>query len=207
MKEIFQECINRLKLNRNDVFEELMIRIKDIIVTDDIEIKLRKMEKEKVLLQSKNEKLLDTFLDQFISKEVFKEKSEEFKNRLEVLDEEIAKLSNRGEFMIMIRKRLNEMEEYIQQRNSLNEFDEELFSQLVKCIIVGENRENGFMPYVLNFVFDSQFKYSKMFKEANNSTINKTHTLLEFDYEYHEKVRNKDVKVNFEVWYYVNISD
>lgn len=207
VKEIFQECINRLKLNRNDVFEELMIRIKDIIVTDDIEIKLRKMEKEKTLLQSKSEKLLDTFLDQFISKEVFKEKSQEFKNRLEILDEEITKLSNRGEFMITIRKRLNEMKEYIQQRNSLNEFDEELFNQLVKCIIVGKNRENGFMPYVLDFVFDSQFKFSKIFKDANKSSINKKHTLLEFEYEYHEKVINKEVKVNIEVIISVDFED
>ena len=43
------------------------------------------------------------------------------------------------------------MKEYIQQRNSLNEFDEELFNQLVKCIIVGKNRENGFYAICVGF--------------------------------------------------------
>lgn len=107
-------------------------------------------------LENKRDKIVDMKIDGTIEEDVYKVKYTEFENKIRELNKKLESLAMINQEKDEIKRRVIEFKRLLERKESVTEFDENIFKCLIDRVIVGEIDEEGNTnPYVLNFVFKS----------------------------------------------------
>ena len=82
-------------------------------------------------------------LDDFSNKEAYKDKEQEISERLKFITSEIQNYEDLEKENKSFAKKLKEIDRILSEPITINEFDREIFENIVGRIIVGEKDENG----------------------------------------------------------------
>lgn len=151
IKSLFVSLFNSfLNHSRND---DLIKKIKDVIVNDNSEEKIKKIEKKIENTKDKLSKLIDLNISVGLSHDVFVEKNRELNQELLKLEKEKNEISNSKFYIKKEEKRLKEIIKELDKTTTIYKFDEEIFKKLVSKIIIGDYDENNnYNPNVVKFV-------------------------------------------------------
>lgn len=159
---MFIEIYNSLMTNKHKTKELLNESIKDTIKRTDYKNEIKKLKKEKEVVEEKLSHIVDMLLGDYKSKELYLKKQFELQNKLD----EIIGALNRYEQLqnnnIDYSNNLKKIEEVFSTYNKLEKFDRNTFDSIVDKIIIGETDENGnFNPNIIRFVlrFKSEYIY------------------------------------------------
>ena len=165
IEEAFIESYRMLCTDNKDVLDEFLKRVEKSLNEDTVKEKLRSLQASERKIVAKRKKLLDSYLDGTVSKEVYEDadidcekKLTEVRAQIDVMD---AKLNDEKS----IKQRVDEFRKALSQNQVLEEFDRGIFESIVEKVIVGGYDEEGKKdPYRVTFIYKTGFKNS-----VNNS--------------------------------------
>lgn len=165
IEEAFIESYRMLCTDNKDVLDEFLKRVEKSLNEDSVKEKLRSLQASERKVVAKRKKLLDSYLDGTVSKEVYEDadidcekKLTEVRAQIDVMD---AKLNDEKS----IKQRVDEFRKALSQNQVLEEFDRGIFESIVEKVIVGGYDEEGKKdPYRVTFIYKTGFKNS-----VNNS--------------------------------------
>ena len=154
LKEMFVKVYNSIIEKKHKTREKLINAIKETLASEDNNIELNKLHNEKQTLQKRLSNLIDLKLDDIENKDIYIEKEKEINNRIKVLNEQIERLEYRNKQNKDISTQLKSIEKIIyEEEQSIKEFDDIKFENLVEKIIIGEKDINGNVnPNIVRFV-------------------------------------------------------
>ena len=165
IEEAFIESYRMLCTDNKDVLDEFLKRVEKSLNEDTVKEKLRSLQASERKIVAKRKKLLDSYLDGTVSKEVYEDadidcekKLTEVRAQIDVMD---AKLNDEKS----IKQRVDEFRKALSQNQVREEFDRGIFESIVEKVIVGGYDEEGKKdPYRVTFIYKTGFKNS-----VNNS--------------------------------------
>ena len=154
LKEMFVKVYNSIIEKKHKTRDKLINAIKETLASEDNNIELNKLHNEKQTLQKRLSNLIDLKLDDIENKDIYIEKEKEINNRIKVLNEQIERLEYRNKQNKDISIQLKSIEKIIyEEEQSIKEFDDIKFENLVEKIIIGEKDINGNVnPNIVRFV-------------------------------------------------------
>ena len=176
LESMFIEIYNSLMTNKHKTKELLNESIKDTIKRTDYKNEIKKLKKEKEVVEEKLSHIVDMLLGDYKSKELYLKKQFELQNKLD----EIIGALNRYEQLqnnnIDYSNNLKKIEEVFSTYNKLEKFDRNTFDSIVDKIIIGETDENGnFNPNIIRFVL--RFKSEYIYDLTDMNELNKNVSL------------------------------
>ena len=160
LKEMFVQIYNSIIKRKHKTKDKLLKAIKDTLDEDDSSIKLDKLLKDRANLEKRLSNLIDMKLDDYENKNAYISKEKEINTELKRINEEISNYEDIKNTNKNIQKQMTKIEKIFEQAINVNEFDENIFENLVEKIIVGEKDENGNInPKVVRFILKIGTEY------------------------------------------------
>ena len=198
LEEMFVELYNKLNEERTTNNINLFNAIKKMIEEQGYEKDLKKLQEENEKLNGRLSSLVDMKLDKIIDNDTYVSKEKELLTKIDEINKKIKKYNNEIINKEKQEKRLNKIQEIINNTPRLETFNEDCFKNMVDKIIVGEIDENGNKnPNVIKFILktgkDYNFlidnKKSMSFRKENKSIYNRAIRI--YNYE-----NNQDIEVS-----------
>ena len=188
IKEAFIDSYQLLTSNVKFKMADFMNLMRNSSNNANTAKELESLNKRHKELVAKKDKLLDFLIEDKITQDVYDEKMEKFKHKLEIIEHRQEQLKLIAEDKNGIEEGLKKIQNILETNNILNEFDQEVFDALVDHIVVGGYDENGNMnPYIIRFILKREFNLrprDEIPKEliiANNKLdLNANNVILDF---------------------------
>lgn len=188
IKEAFIDSYQLLTSNVKFKMADFMNLMRNSSNNANTAKELESLNKRHKELVAKKDKLLDFLIEYKITQDVYDEKMEKFKHKLEIIEHRQEQLKLIAEDKNGIEEGLKKIQNILETNNILNEFDQEVFDALVDHIVVGGYDENGNMnPYIIRFILKREFNLrprDEIPKEliiANNKLdLNANNVILDF---------------------------
>lgn len=188
IKEAFIDSYQLLTSNVKFKMEDFMNLMRNSSNNANTAKELESLNKQHKELVAKKDKLLDFLIEDKITQDVYDEKMEKFKHKLEIIEHRQEQLKLIAEDKNGIEEGLKKIQNILETNNILNEFDQEVFDALVDYIVVGGYDENGNRnPYIIRFILKREFnlrprdEISKELIIANNKLdLNANNVILDF---------------------------
>ncbi len=170
----FLEAFSLLAGNFEDVLDVVMNYVEETANNDEDVRKLKQIEKDISVLESRKSRMTDMLIDGTLAKEAYDDKLTEVMRKLHIcmekrilLQESIGKQKDVG-------KRMSDLRETLKQEDILDEFDRVVFESIIDKVYVGGYDEDGNPdPYKLTFVLkgnqSSTIPNAKESMKAKNS--------------------------------------
>lgn len=156
IRSCFMEAYTLLTKDNGIVIEDFMQKLKEAIKDKSPSIMKNKYIKQIDSLRKKMSKLVDIYVEEKVSKEVFKKKHMELQNQIDMIEEKTRQLGSYELDSTQIDLSIDKIKYEIQARENSSEaklFDEEVFKGLVDYAIIGAYNEIGQKePYVIRFI-------------------------------------------------------
>lgn len=162
LKEMFIQIYNHIIEKKHKTKDKLLNAIKDTLNNNDNKIKLDKLNKQKETLQKRLSNLLDMKLDDYENKGLYDDKENEIRDNLKQVMNQIQEIEIINTNNKNISKQLEVVEEILNTKKTIEDFDRETFENLVEKIIVGEkDSEGNVIPNIVYFVLKvgTEYKY------------------------------------------------
>ena len=153
IENAFLDAFRLLADNFDDVLDSVLSTIENVL-KDDTELKrVKQLEKDINIIESKKSRLTDLLIDGKIEQEDYDEKKLSFQRKLHQMTEEKVYLEENIGQQKNISKRMDQLRKTLENEDILDEFDRIVFESIVEKVIVGGYDENGNpSPYKLTFV-------------------------------------------------------
>lgn len=172
LQEIFVYIYNKLIEKKHKTKEQLFEIIKDTLVNGSADEILKRLIFEKEKLEKRLSHLIDLKLDDYNNAYIYEQKEKEINASLKEINEKIQHYSKNNKDNKKLESRLAKIESIINQNTTITEFDEELFKELVKKIIIGEYDDSGnFNQNVIKFVLNIDNEYSFEIKKNEKNRV------------------------------------
>ena len=172
----FLNVFHQLAENFDDVLESVLATVENVI-RDDADLKrVKQIDREISLIESRKSKLTDLLIDGTITKEDYDVKLTEFTRKLNKYTGEKTYLSQGVDWQKSISKRMQELRQTLETQEPLDVFDRIVFESIVEKVIVGGYDSDGNpAPYNLTFVLKSDQSISteynrERYKEKQKET-------------------------------------
>ncbi len=142
LKTMFIEIYNFIVKKNHKTKDKLLKAIKDTLKEEDSTKKLNQLKLEKEKLEKRLSNLIDMKLDDFENKDAYLSKEKEINKKIGMLKNEIKEYESLKTLNNNIQKQISTIESVLNSPNTINEFDENIFNNLVEKIIVGEKCED-----------------------------------------------------------------
>lgn len=171
LNQMFVNLFNYISLNYNASDETLLKKIETAIYNNNGISETKKLEDELEKVKKKLLHLIDLKLEDEENKDLYIEKEEELKNKLNAIKEKI-EVNNK---IIQDKKdtqdRINKIKDVLKETKPLKEFNSDIFEKLIEKIIVGEIKEDGTKDYdVVRFVLKTG-NMAKFYKNRNENNL------------------------------------
>lgn len=152
----FLDVFHQLAENFDDVLESVLATVENVI-RDDADLKrVKQIDREISLIESRKSKLTDLLIDGTITKEDYDVKLTELTRKLNKYTGEKNYLSQGVDWQKSISKRMQELRQTLETQEPLDVFDRIVFESIVEKVIVGGYDSDGNpAPYNLTFVLKS----------------------------------------------------
>lgn len=152
----FLDVFHQLAENFDDVLESVLATV-ETVIRDDADLKrVKQIDREISLIESRKSKLTDLLIDGTITKEDYDVKLTELTRKLNKYTGEKNYLSQGVDWQKSISKRMQELRQTLETQEPLDVFDRIVFESIVEKVIVGGYDSNGNpAPYNLTFVLKS----------------------------------------------------
>ena len=164
LEGVFIELYNSIVKNKYMTRKKLLDAVKETIVENNYQEQINKLKQDEEKIKNRLSNLVDLRLDGTIDKEMYKIKENE-------LNEKLSNISkNKNELITLnyknnnISDKLKEIEKIVLAPNTLNEFDRDVFDNIVDKIVIGEVTENDEkLPNVIRFILKTDEEYDMTF--------------------------------------------
>lgn len=174
LEEAFVESYNKLCDNNQDVLEDFLKRIKVILKDENNEDIINQINAKIQKIKTKRNKLVDSYLDGIIPKDIYEKKERLLKNTLSKEQNELKYFKKQINSESSISDRIEEFRKSLTGNPVLKEFDRFVFESIVEKVIVGGFDENGNEdPYKITFVYKTGIKHE--IKEAKKNLMTKVY--------------------------------
>ena len=153
LEDIFIKVYNKLFENKDKYINTFIKKI-DEVINENNNFNSDKIKEDILNLQSRLSNLIDLKLDNKITQEILNNKEIEITNKIKELENKLAdnkdlELSRKEKF-----EQINNITKMLKKYKGLNRFNEEIFTNLVDRIIIGEKLNNGKENlYKIKFIF------------------------------------------------------
>ena len=137
IKEAFIDSYQLLTSNVKFKMADFMNLMRNSSNNANTAKELESLNKRHKELVAKKDKLLDFLIEDKITQDVYDEKMEKFKHKLEIIEHRQEQLKLIAEDKNGIEEGLKKIQNILETNNILNEFDQEVFDALVDHIVVG----------------------------------------------------------------------
>ena len=133
----FLDVFHQLAENFDDVLESVLATVENVI-RDDADLKrVKQIDREISLIESRKSKLTDLLIDGTITKEDYDVKLTELTRKLNKYTGEKNYLSQGVDWQKSISKRMQELRQTLETQEPLDVFDRIVFESIVEKVIVG----------------------------------------------------------------------
>jgi len=153
IENAFLQLYNKLTKNCDRILEKFLKHVEESIYGASFDSNIRELKGKIEALEKRKDRIIEMMIDKQLSKETYDYKIAD-------IDKKISDLKEKMEYEIMlkeddtsIKKRLSKFKLLLNSKETISEFDEEVFKILVDKIILGAKEIDD--PYVLTFVFNS----------------------------------------------------
>ena len=158
LEQAFVEAFRLMCSDNKDIISEFIQRVESTLNENSYTKELVKADKAVASLNAKVDKLLDTYLNNSISKERYDSKHMELLAELEEAEQRQQELYSAVKDDSQLKKRISEFKKVLEQNNAVTEFDPAVFESVIEKIIIGETDEDGNKdPYKITFVFKTGY--------------------------------------------------
>jgi len=169
LKEAFVMTYNLYAKKTKSQRLNLYNKLQKLLLSDDSEKEIRKLNKEREQLLDKLYKLLDMKLDDFANKEVYEIKEKELNAQIEDLNQRMEKNNKAKKKKTDLKKQLEKIEAIISNNHQIKEFDEDIFEILVDRVVIGGEDENGkYTPNVIRFMLRIEEEVDYLISKDNS---------------------------------------
>lgn len=160
LKEMFIQIYNSIIKKKHKTKDKLLKAIKDTLNEDDSIVKLDKLIKDKTNLEKRLSNLIDMKLDDYENKNAYISKEKEINTELKRINDEINDYENIKNTNKNIQEQMKKIEKILETPQTIKEFDENIFNNLVEKIIVGEKDDKGNInPKIVRFILKIGTEY------------------------------------------------
>ena len=174
---IEQAFIASYKLMYNDnkeIFNEFLNKVEKALGDESFKDKLNKCNRKISELKNKRKKLLEKYLEDNISAELFEETDAEYNNKLIELTKEAEIYEMQLDEESSLKGRIIEFRKALSHNQIIKSFDRAVFESIVEKVIVGGYDDEGNKdPYKITFI------YKNGFTDSINDSKNQFVELLE----------------------------
>lgn len=159
IEDAFIESYRMLSVNNKDVLEEFLQRTEKALQNGSIEERLKKYQKNADSIQRKRKLLLERYMDDVITEDMYRQTDEDYLTKLSETTTEIELLEKQIYDRGSLKKRIAEFKVLLSENQVLEEFDRGIFESVIEKVIVGGYDEEGKKdPYKLTFIYKTGFK-------------------------------------------------
>lgn len=180
LKEAFVKTYNLYAQKTKSQRVNLYNKLQKLLLSNDSEKEIRKLNEERNNLYNRLSKLLDMKLDDYANKDVYEKKEKELNVQINAIDQRIDESNKVKKKNNNLKKQLEKIEEIISSNHQMKEFDEDIFEILVdKIIIGGEDEEGNYSPNIIRFMLriEEEIDYligeDKLLQLASNGSTQK----------------------------------
>ena len=149
----FIQLYNKLTKNCDSILEKFLKHVEESIYGKTFNANIKDLRGKIEVLEKRKDRIIEMMIDKQISKETYEYKIADIDKRLNDLKEKLDYEVMLKEDDTLIKNRLTKFKLLLKNKETITEFDEEVFKILVDKIILGEKANND--PYVLTFIFAS----------------------------------------------------
>lgn len=181
IEEAFVDVYRLLCSNDKFAVNDFLINMKQILKETTPKGEIAKLQSQKSVLFSKKDKLLELMIDNTITKEEYKEKSEKYITKIESLEKRISQLELLVEDDESIENGLKKFKDLFEKNDMIEEFDKEIFDALVDYVIIGGYDEKGNKDhFLIKFILKNDYSITNK-KEIPRELILNKNTVIEND--------------------------
>ena len=140
---MFIQIYNNIIEKKHKTKDKLLNAIKETLNNDDNKSKINNLNKEKEVLEKRLSNLIDMKLDDFDNKDAYISKENEINEQLKKVTSQIQEYETMNANNKNISKQLEIVEEILNTKKTIEDFDRDTFDNLVEKIIVGVKDDEG----------------------------------------------------------------
>ena len=159
IEDAFIESYRMLCTDHKDVLEEFIKRVEKTLSEDSIEDKIEKLNKNAYNIQYKRKKLLESYLEGVVAKDIYEETDMGYEKKLSEVNAQLGMLEQQYDNESSLQRRLVDFRKALSKNQILEGFDRGIFESIIEKVIVGGYDENGEKdPYKIIFIYKTGFK-------------------------------------------------
>jgi len=159
IEDAFIESYRMLCTDHKDVLEEFIKRVEKTLSEDSIEDKIEKLNKNAYNIQYKRKKLLESYLEGVVAKDIYEEADMGYEKKLSEVNAQLGMLEQQYDNEGSLQRRLVDFRKALSKNQILEGFDRGIFESIIEKVIVGGYDENGEKdPYKIIFIYKTGFK-------------------------------------------------
>lgn len=149
----FVECFNKLISDRSKVINGLMAKLEKAFENKDLEKQLKENRRQQKTLQTKNNQLIDLLMEKKINEEEYVQKHTDNLEKLSSLQDEEKSLAEMEAIKTECASRIRSFRKSLENSRPMEEFDPDVFTNLVDKVIIGGYTDGEPDPFRLTFIF------------------------------------------------------
>jgi DNA invertase Pin-like site-specific DNA recombinase len=154
LESAFVDAFNMMCTNNRDVVVDFLKTVEESISKTNLTKKIKKLSDEIYQLENKLGKLVELNIEGIINKETYEDKYRITSEELSKLKSELEQLDDAFEEQKILESKMKSFRLAFDKNELLEEFDREIFENVIDKVIVGKVDENGKEnPYSVTFVF------------------------------------------------------
>jgi len=154
LKAAFVDSFNVMCTNNRDVVVDFLKTVEESISKTNLTKKIKSLNDEIYKIETKLGKLVELNIEEIINKETYEEKYTVASTELEKLKEELGHLDGAFEEQKELEKKMKSFRLAFDKNELLEEFDREIFENVIDKVIIGKVDEDGKEnPYSVTFIF------------------------------------------------------
>ena len=159
IEQAFIESYRMLCEDDKEILSEFLKKVEKSLKEDTEIERLQKLEKQEGEVVNKRKKLLNSYLDGTVEKEIYESTDIDLEKKLTDLRAKIDMITGQVETETDLEKRISEFKELLSENRVLEEFDRGVFESIVEKVIIGGYDEEGNKdPYKITFIYKTGFR-------------------------------------------------
>ena len=143
LDEVFKDMFNKLFKKRNNIFDEVLNECRNYLGTNNNETEIKSIESKILILNNKNDKLLELVMEEYLSKDDYKKQVNLINEDLNIYQNKINELQSNKKDKNYIENKINEIKSILEKCLEDNECYSDVFNEIIDRIIVHKQSDKG----------------------------------------------------------------
>lgn len=137
-----------------DIIQKFLKHTNDFLKDNDNSSNINTINRSLALLKNKKQKVLDLMLDNVIDTVTYNEKINDIEKQIEARELELKRVENSIIAKKNLEIKLADIRNKVLECNDVVTFDSEVFNELIDRVIIGDNENGIFNPFIYTYVFN-----------------------------------------------------